>query len=74
MTRPREERVDPPQQQLYCRTCKEEFAAYKSEMTAQCPRCGRTIRMPLHRHYLRLVAVGILAGLAIAVVIRLVFF
>ncbi len=72
MARPRSQRADPPQQQLYCRRCKQDFAAYKSELTAQCPRCGHTVRMPLHRHYLRLAAVCILVGLAVGLLLHYV--
>jgi DNA-directed RNA polymerase subunit RPC12/RpoP len=68
----RRDQLDRPQQQLYCRTCKEEFAAYKSDLTAGCPRCGRVVRMPLHRHILRLVAVAILGAIAIAIILAYV--
>ena len=57
----------------YCRTCKEEFAVYRSTgLVLQCPRCGRPASMPLHRHRLRLVAVVILAAVALAVAAVLV--
>jgi uncharacterized paraquat-inducible protein A len=68
MAKSQTERIDPPQQQLYCPACKQEFAAYRFELTAHCPRCGRVSRMPLHRHVLRLAAVVILVVLALVLV------
>ena len=57
-----------PQQKLYCPTCKQDFMAYQSDLTAQCPRCGRTTHMPLERHWLRLVAVAIILAVAATIV------
>jgi len=69
MAKSRSDRADQPQQQLYCRSCKKDFAVYKAELTAKCPRCGRVCRMPLQRHRLRVAAVAILAGLALAIIV-----
>lgn len=51
----------------HCLTCKQDFAVYKSSgFVVQCPRCGRTASMPLHRRRLRLLAVAILVAAALA--------
>jgi uncharacterized paraquat-inducible protein A len=68
MAKSRQPSSERSQQQLYCRTCKQDFMAYKSDRTAECPRCGRVSRMPLERHWLRLVAVAIIVAVAAAVV------
>jgi uncharacterized paraquat-inducible protein A len=60
------------QHQLFCNHCKKEFVAYKDALTPQCPRCGRTTRVPLERHWLRLVAVAIILAVLVIIVLALV--
>jgi len=57
------------QHELYCRHCKEKFVAYRDVLTPQCPRCGRTTRMPLERRWLRLAAVAIIVAVLVTVLV-----
>lgn len=55
---------------LVCPHCDEQFSAYESEMTPQCPRCGRMVKTLVRRRMLRIAGLSVLiAGIIILVAV-----
>jgi uncharacterized paraquat-inducible protein A len=56
---------------VHCPECDDEFLAYRTDMTPQCPRCGHVVKTLVHRRMLRIIGVAVLIAVVVFVVAAL---